>query len=76
LILSLFLDGLDEDDLDNLRENFFKVPQNVLAQNVCTRCDPLEACISAQRLLLASHCFTHKVGTPFNFDSALLYCNT
>ena len=36
---------LTEDILNQLRDQFYSCDKNRLAQNVCSRSDPLEACL-------------------------------
>jgi len=49
--------------LDTFFEKFYSDSKNVLSQNVCTRFDPLELCLSRKRLEETQHVFTHKVET-------------
>uniref|UniRef100_A0A0K8TT30 Bleomycin hydrolase n=1 Tax=Tabanus bromius TaxID=304241 RepID=A0A0K8TT30_TABBR len=55
--------ALSNDELNEWRKKFFAEPKNVLAQNVCTRIDPFEACLSRQTIEKTVHVFTHKVET-------------
>ena len=49
--------------MDQLRAKFFEDNRNILAQNVCTRTNPLEACVSRKVLQETQHVFTHKIAT-------------
>ncbi|XP_076181772.1 bleomycin hydrolase isoform X1 [Ptiloglossa arizonensis] len=49
--------------LDQLREAFYENNRNILAQNICTRSNPLEACVSRKVLEESQHVFTHKIET-------------
>jgi len=49
--------------LASYKENFYSNSTNRLAQNVCTRSDPLEACLSRKCLETNIHVFNHKVET-------------
>ncbi|XP_026674690.1 bleomycin hydrolase isoform X2 [Ceratina calcarata] len=49
--------------LDQLREKFYEDSRNSLAQNVCTRTNPLEACASRKVVQETQHVFNHKVST-------------
>ena len=53
--------GLNSDILDRFYTNFYSNEKNVLAQNACTKFDPLEMCLSRKRLEELHHVFTHKV---------------
>ncbi|XP_046739679.1 bleomycin hydrolase isoform X2 [Diprion similis] len=52
---------LTPDIISKLRNKFYENEKNVLAQNVCTKIDPLEACMSRQYLEETQHVFNHKV---------------
>lgn len=52
---------LDSDLLNQLRSAFYADPKNELAQNACTRIDPLEICTSRQRVQNSQHVFSYKV---------------
>ncbi|XP_076640760.1 bleomycin hydrolase isoform X1 [Halictus rubicundus] len=54
---------LTDELLAQLREKFYEDRRNVLAQNVCTRTHPIEACISRKVLEDSQHVFTHKIET-------------
>lgn len=43
------------------RTDFYKCEKNVLAQNVCSRYDPFEVCLSRKLLEHTQHVFTYKV---------------
>lgn len=49
--------------LAQLREKFYEDKRNILAQNICTRTHPIEACISRKVLEESQHVFTHKIET-------------
>ncbi|CAL7950263.1 unnamed protein product [Xylocopa violacea] len=49
--------------LDKLSAKFYEDNRNTLAQNVCTRINPLEACISRRVLQESQHVFTYKIST-------------
>jgi len=52
---------LTEDILNNLREEFYSSDKNLLAQNVCSRSDPLEACLKRSCLENTVHLYNKKV---------------
>lgn len=43
------------------RKKFYACPKNRLAQNVCSRVDPFEVCLSRQTIETTQHVFQHKV---------------
>ncbi|XP_008554962.1 bleomycin hydrolase [Microplitis demolitor] len=47
--------------LDEFHKNFNEDKKNILAQNVCTKNDPLECCISRSNIEQTNHVFQHKV---------------
>lgn len=49
--------------LNQLRTKFYADDRNVLAQNICTKANPIEACASRKILEESSHVFTHKIET-------------
>ncbi|XP_067015155.2 bleomycin hydrolase isoform X2 [Anabrus simplex] len=53
--------ALSPETLQKFRNSFYADPKNILAQNVCTRVDPLEVCLSRRHLEETQHVFTHKV---------------
>ncbi|KZS17904.1 Bleomycin hydrolase [Daphnia magna] len=53
--------NLTSDVVERLNNSFHKDPKNLLAQNACTKYDPLEMCLSRKRLEEIHHVFTHKV---------------
>ncbi|XP_069671459.1 bleomycin hydrolase isoform X1 [Periplaneta americana] len=55
--------ALSPETLQKFRSNFYADPKNILAQNVCTRIDPLDVCLSRKHLEETQHVFTHKVET-------------
>jgi len=57
--------ALDPEILQKLRNNFYDDPKNVLAQNVCTRIDPFDVCLSRKHIAETQHAFTHKVWNGF-----------
>ncbi|XP_015608755.1 bleomycin hydrolase [Cephus cinctus] len=52
---------LSPEVLRELCSKFYADSRNVLAQNVCTKVDPLDACLSRKTLENTQHAFTHKV---------------
>lgn len=44
-----------------MRERFYASDRNRLAQNVCSRSDPLEACLNRRCIEERSHVYSHKV---------------
>ncbi|XP_012269772.2 bleomycin hydrolase isoform X2 [Athalia rosae] len=52
---------LTPDILNELRTKFYADDRNVLAQNVCTKSDPLEACVSRKHLEETQHVFNLKI---------------
>jgi hypothetical protein len=56
---------LSPETLQQLRSNFYNDSKNVLAQNVCTRVDPFDVCLSRQHIAETQHAFTHKVWNRF-----------
>eukprot|EP00088_Acartia_fossae_P049421 TRINITY_DN5442_c1_g1_i4.p1 TRINITY_DN5442_c1_g1~~TRINITY_DN5442_c1_g1_i4.p1 ORF type:complete len:482 (+),score=81.15 TRINITY_DN5442_c1_g1_i4:18-1463(+) len=53
--------SLTLDRLEQLREEFYSEDKNRLAMNVCSRSDPIEACLTRKCLEGRSHIFNHKV---------------
>lgn len=53
--------AITQEKLDKWRKEFYSEPKNVLAQNVCSRFDPLDVCLSRQQLENTNHVFTYKV---------------
>ncbi|XP_034655565.1 bleomycin hydrolase isoform X2 [Drosophila subobscura] len=49
--------------LGEWRKNFYSQPKNLLAQNVCSRVDPFDACLSRKVLESTNHVFNFKVET-------------
>lgn len=47
--------------LDKWRKDFYSEPKNILAQNVCSRVDPFDVCLSRKSLENTNHIFTYKV---------------
>ncbi|XP_065217746.1 bleomycin hydrolase [Planococcus citri] len=52
---------LSEEQLNKLKTAFYTDPKNILAQNACTRSEPLEVCISNSRVQESIHVFSHKI---------------
>lgn len=52
---------LTQEVLSKLREEFFSSDKNRLALNVCSRSDPLEACLQRSCLENTVHVYNHKV---------------
>ncbi|XP_043250154.1 bleomycin hydrolase isoform X1 [Colletes gigas] len=55
--------ALTAEVLNELRTTFYETSRFTLAQNVCTRTNPIEACISRKVLEESQHVFTHKIET-------------
>ncbi|TMW51883.1 hypothetical protein DOY81_003050 [Sarcophaga bullata] len=53
--------AITQDKLDKWRKEFYSEPKNILAQNVCSRFDPLDVCLSRKQLETTNHIFTYKV---------------
>ncbi|XP_022213966.1 bleomycin hydrolase isoform X2 [Drosophila obscura] len=49
--------------LGKWRKNFYSHPKNLLAQNVCSRVDPFDVCLSRKVLEATNHVFNFKVET-------------
>ncbi|XP_037937785.1 bleomycin hydrolase-like isoform X2 [Teleopsis dalmanni] len=49
--------------LDKWRKDFYEEPKNILAQNVCSRVDPFDVCLSRKKLEQTNHVFNYKVET-------------
>lgn len=58
-----FAASLSADTLQKFRNSFYADAKNILAQNVCTRVDPLDVCMSRKHLEETQHVFTHKIET-------------
>lgn len=54
---------ITNDKLNKWRKDFYSEPKNILAQNVCSRVDPFEVCLSRKSLEQTNHVFNHKVET-------------
>ncbi|XP_055694326.1 bleomycin hydrolase isoform X1 [Lutzomyia longipalpis] len=52
---------ISEETCVGWRDEFYKCPKNILAQNVCTRYDPFDVSLSKRTLATIHHVFTHKV---------------
>ncbi|KAI4454920.1 bleomycin hydrolase [Holotrichia oblita] len=52
---------LSKDLILKLRANFYEDKKNILAQNVCSRSDPFDVCLSRKQLEETQHIFNHKV---------------
>lgn len=55
--------AITQDLLNKWRENFYSEPKNLLAQNVCSRVDPFDVCLSRKTLETTNHVFNFKVET-------------
>ncbi|XP_037072739.1 bleomycin hydrolase-like [Pollicipes pollicipes] len=53
--------SLSAEVMERLQDEFTADPKNLLAQNVCTRADPLEAALSRRALERINHVFQHRV---------------
>lgn len=60
-IKPFFSDELSQNQIAEYKKNFYADSKNVLAQNVCSRIDPFDACISRAALERTQHVFAHKV---------------
>lgn len=49
--------------LSQFHDKFYADSRNIQAQNVCTKTNPIEACISRKVLEETQHVFTHKIDT-------------
>ncbi|XP_055382237.1 bleomycin hydrolase isoform X2 [Condylostylus longicornis] len=59
------------------REAFYSEPKNVLAQNVCSRFDPFDVCLSRKNLQCVNHVFQYKVeneGKPITHQKSSGRC--
>lgn len=54
---------ITNDLLAQWRKNFYSEPKNLLAQNVCSRVDPFDVCLSRKALETTNHVFNYKVET-------------
>lgn len=54
---------ITQEQLKKWRENFYSEPKNLLAQNVCSRVDPFDVCLSRKALETTNHVFNYKVET-------------
>lgn len=62
IFTTFFITGaLTPEILSQLRAKFYADKRNVLAQNVCTKTNPIEACASRKILEETQHAFTHKI---------------
>ncbi|XP_017770694.1 PREDICTED: bleomycin hydrolase [Nicrophorus vespilloides] len=52
---------LSKETLQKFRSAFYDSPKNILAQNVCSRVDPFDVCLSRKQLEDVQHVFNHKV---------------
>lgn len=57
----LFTAALNNELLQKWRSDFYDCSKNQLAQNVCARVDPFEACISRKALEGTQHVFNYKI---------------
>lgn len=51
------------DKLAKWNKDFYSHPKNILAQNVCSRVDPFDVCLSRKSLENTNHVFQYKVET-------------
>uniref|UniRef100_A0ABD2W3X4 Bleomycin hydrolase n=1 Tax=Trichogramma kaykai TaxID=54128 RepID=A0ABD2W3X4_9HYME len=54
---------LTKEVVAQLRRKFYDEPRNIQSQNVCSRLDPIEACISRKAYEASNHVFQHKIET-------------
>lgn len=54
---------ITQEQLKKWRDNFYSEPKNLLAQNVCSRVDPFDVCLSRKALETTNHVFNYKVET-------------
>lgn len=54
---------ISEQNVSKWKKDFYSCPKNVLAQNVCSRVDPMDVCISRNGIQNTQHVFTYKVET-------------
>lgn len=57
----LILVPLTEENFAKWKREFYENDRNVLAQNVCSRADPMDICLSRKSLENTNHVFAHKV---------------
>lgn len=55
--------AITTDKLAKWSKDFYSHPKNVLAQNVCSRVDPFDVCLSRKSLENTNHVFQYKVET-------------
>ena len=55
------LAALNKEILDQFRQNFYSDDKNIFAQNVCSRVDPFEVCLSRKTLEETHHVYEYKV---------------
>lgn len=53
--------ALTKEILEKFRTSFNSDPKNILAQNACSRFDPLQICLSRKRLQENEHVFKYKI---------------
>lgn len=53
--------ALSKETLDKFRSNFLADEKNIFAQNVCSRIDPFDACLSRKALEETHHVYEYKV---------------
>lgn len=63
MLFFFFLGPLSEENFKKWRKEFYNDTKNILAQNVCTRVDPFDACISRGALEKTQHNFDYKIET-------------
>lgn len=59
--VNLFKATLSKEVLQKLRSAFYGEKRNVLAQNVCSRIDPWDVCLSRKKIEEIDHVFNHKI---------------
>ncbi|KAL5278305.1 BLMH family protein [Megaselia abdita] len=52
---------ISEQQLSAWKDEFYKCPKNIVAQNVCTKMDPFDACMSRRSLESINHVFQTQV---------------
>lgn len=58
-----YADAITDEQIAEWKTKFYSCKKNILAQNVCSRIDPFDACISRQSIENTQHIFVHKVHT-------------
>lgn len=52
---------ITDETLKKWKADFYKCPKNILAQNVCSRGDPFDMCLSRKVVETTQHVYTYKV---------------